>query len=144
VVISDDEEVPMLEEDPVLLEDITEEYEEEWVASPAPVAAPEPLLEEAVQVPAPAAPEVEDEPGWTSTYLFKYAPDMAYYHSLLLNMLEDYYPDLNASIKYYCAEHTHPWRLCTRRQNRPSQFGMKPVIVRRWRMSIPTQQDGLQ
>ena len=23
-------------------------------------------------------------------------------------MLEDYYPDLNATIKYYCAEHTHP------------------------------------
>ena len=49
---------------------------------------------------------MEDEPGWT--YYFKYALDTAYYHSLLLNMLEDYYSDLNASIKYYCAEHTHP------------------------------------
>ena len=51
---------------------------------------------------------MEDEPGWTSTYHFKYASDMAYYHSLLLNMLEDYYPDLNANVTYYCAEHTHP------------------------------------
>ena len=57
---------------------------------------------------APAALEVEDEPGWTSMYHFKYASNMAYYHSLLLNMLEDYYPDLNATIKYYCAKHTHP------------------------------------
>ena len=48
MVISNDEEVPMLEEDPVLVEDITEENEEEWVASPAPAPAPEPLLEEAV------------------------------------------------------------------------------------------------
>jgi hypothetical protein len=51
---------------------------------------PKPLQEEAVQVPSPATPEVEDEPGWTSLYHFMYAPDMAYYHSLLLNMLEDY------------------------------------------------------
>ena len=52
MVISDDEEVPVLEEDPVLVEDFTEEDEEEWVASlaPAPVPAPtpEPHLEEAV------------------------------------------------------------------------------------------------
>ena len=101
MVISDDEEVPML------VVDITEEDEEEWVTSPAPAPVPEPLLEEAVQVPAPAAPEVEDEPRWTSTYHFKYASDMAYYHSLLLNLIE-YYPDLNATITYYCVEHTHP------------------------------------
>ena len=52
VVISDDKEVPVLEEDPMLMEDITKEDEEEWVASPAPAPAPalalEPLLEEAV------------------------------------------------------------------------------------------------
>ena len=98
----------MLEEGPVLVEDITEEDEEEWVASLAPAPAPEPLPEEAVQVPALAAPEVEDEPGWISTYHFKYAPDTAYYHSLLLNMLEDYCSDFNATLTYYCAEHTHP------------------------------------
>ena len=65
VVISDDKEVPVLEEDPMLMEDITKEDEEEWVASPAPAPAPAPMLvpapvleslpEEAVQVPAPAA-----------------------------------------------------------------------------------------
>jgi hypothetical protein len=94
VVISDDE------EDPALMEDITEEDEEKWVASPTPAPAPapapalvpapapEPLLEEAVQVLAPAAPEVEDEPGWTSTYHFKYAPDMAYYHSLWTTIID--------------------------------------------------------
>ena len=63
VVISNDEEVPMLEEDAMLVEDFTEGDEEEWVASPALAPAPKPLLEEAVQVPAPAAPEVEDELG---------------------------------------------------------------------------------
>ena len=40
MVISDDEEVPVLEEDPVLVEDFTKEDEKEWVASPAPAPAP--------------------------------------------------------------------------------------------------------
>ena len=60
MVISNDEEVPVLEEDPVLVEDFTEEDEKKWIASPAPASAfapapalvpapaPEPLLEEAV------------------------------------------------------------------------------------------------
>ena len=52
VVISDDEEVPVLEEDPMLVEDFTKKDEEEWITSPAPAPAPalalEPLLEEAV------------------------------------------------------------------------------------------------
>ena len=71
VVISDDEEILVLEEDPVLVEDFIEKDAEEWITStalapaPAPVPAPalEPHPEEVVQVPAPVAPEVEDGPG---------------------------------------------------------------------------------
>ena len=48
MVISDDEEVPVLKEDPMLVEDFTKEYEKEWIASPALAPALEPLLEEAV------------------------------------------------------------------------------------------------
>ena len=73
------------------MEDFTEEDEKEWVSSPAlaPAPAPTPAL------------EVENGPGWTNTYHFKYALDTSYYHSLLLNMLEDYYPDLNATIQLW-------------------------------------------
>jgi hypothetical protein len=98
----------------MLVDDITEEDEEVWVASPAPAPvpaptlAPEPLLEEAAYVPPPVALEVENEMGWTHKYYFKQAQDTAYYHSLLTNMFEDYYLDLNASIKYYYVEYTHP------------------------------------
>ena len=126
MVILDDEEELVLEEDLVLGGDITKEDKKEWVIAPAPAPAPvpalapaptpapalapalEPLLEEAAHVPPPVAPEVEDEMGWTHKYYFKQALDMAYYHSLLTNMLDDYYLDLHASIKYYCAEYMHP------------------------------------
>jgi hypothetical protein len=56
------------------------------------------------QVMAPA----EEEPGWTRTYIYKHTPATAYHHTLLRNMLLDYYPDMHASIQYYCAEYTHP------------------------------------
>jgi hypothetical protein len=51
---------------------------------------------------------VEEEIGWICTYIYKKAPANAYYHSLLVGMLGEYYPDLHAKVKYYCAEYTHP------------------------------------
>ena len=32
---------------------------------------------------------------------------MAYYHTLLTHVLDDYYPDLHASISYHCVEYQH-------------------------------------
>jgi hypothetical protein len=45
--------------------------------------------------------------GWTTRNKFKDAPEDAHYHNLLTTMLAEYYPDLTASVKYYCAEHKH-------------------------------------
>ena len=113
VVISDDEVEPLMEED------------EEWMTTltPAPAPAPTPavapvyavaatLTESSatspMPVPPPAVPMVEEEMGWTCKYYFKQAPEMAYYHTLLTQVLDDYYNDLHASINYHCAEYQHP------------------------------------
>jgi hypothetical protein len=50
----------------------------------------------------------EEEPGWTRMYIYEHAPATTYHHTLLCNMLLDYYPDMHANIQYYCAEYTHP------------------------------------
>jgi hypothetical protein len=43
---------------------------------------------------------VDEEMCWRHKYYFKPAPETAYYHTLLTRVLDDYYPDLHASIKY--------------------------------------------
>jgi hypothetical protein len=89
-----------------------------------PVAVPIPLVDAAVlavtpppasqvasaptPVPSPAAPEEPEGMGWTTRNKFKDAPEDAHYHNLLTTVLAEYYPDLAATIKYYCAEHKHP------------------------------------
>jgi hypothetical protein len=137
VVISDDEEeAPMLEEeelmlmeeDPMIVEDITgHEDDDDWITEPAPAPLVSPLSALPAPAPAPAslpvpapspiAPSVEgvqemvpaeEEPGWTRMYIYKHAPATAYHHNLLRNMFLDYYPNMHASIQYYCAEYTHP------------------------------------
>jgi hypothetical protein len=59
-------------------------------------------------VPSPAALEELEEIGWTTWNKFKDAPEDAHYHNLLTIVLAEYYPDLAATVKYYCAEHKHP------------------------------------
>jgi hypothetical protein len=71
--------------------------------SPASQAASTPT-----PVPSPAVPEEPEEMGWTTKNKFKEASEDAHYHNLLTTMLVEYYPDLAASVKYYCAEHQHP------------------------------------
>jgi hypothetical protein len=81
------------------------------VDAPVPAATP-PLASQAASaptpVPSPAAPEKSEEMGWTTRNKFKEASKDAHYHNLLTTMLAEYYPDLAASVKYYCAEHQHP------------------------------------
>jgi len=38
-------------------------------------------------------------------YYFKQALETAYYHTLLTQVLDDYFTDLHASINYHCAEY---------------------------------------
>jgi hypothetical protein len=40
---------------------------------------------------------VDEEMDWERKYYFKPALEMAYYHTLLTQVLDDYYPDLHAS-----------------------------------------------
>jgi hypothetical protein len=136
VIISDDdeeepmmvEEVPM-EEDTVLIEDITgheEDYDDGTVeptpASPTPAPAAPASPTPSSPTPAPAAPAVTgeqemvpadeeepaEEPGWTRTYIYKHASHTAYHHKLLNDMLQEYYANLNTGIQYYCVEYTRP------------------------------------
>jgi hypothetical protein len=81
------------------------------VDAPVPAATPPPASQAAsapTPVPSPAASEEPEEIGWTTRNKFKEAPEDAHYHNLLTTMLAEYYPEFAASVKYYCAEHTHP------------------------------------
>jgi hypothetical protein len=78
---------------------------------PVPAATPPPASQAAsapTPVPSPAAPEELEEMGWTTKNKFKDTSEDAHYHNLLATLLAEYYPDLAASVKYYCAEHKHP------------------------------------
>jgi len=138
VDISDDETVPMDEEDPVRVTEVDEDVEN-WMdspaaAAPAPPTAPAPpavLVAPLAPTPpassvapaAPAVPEVvspdgpkEEDPRWTTTIHYKYPSQTAYFHNLLREMLDTYYADKEIGIRYCCAEYTHPyeatyWRL---------------------------------
>ena len=96
--------------------------DKEWMATPTPAPAPTPTPAVApvyavaatpmessatspTPVPPPAVPVVDEEMGWTCKYYFKQAPETAYYHTLLTHEMDDYYPDLHASINYHCAEY---------------------------------------
>jgi hypothetical protein len=111
VIISDDEEESMMveevpmEEDTVLIEDITGHDEEDndgttepTLASPAlalvapapasPTPAPAATIVTGEQEMAPAdEEEPAEEPRWTRTYIYKHAPHTAYHHKLLHDML---------------------------------------------------------
>jgi hypothetical protein len=76
-----------------------------------PAATPPPASQAAstpTPVPSPATLEESEEMGWTTRNKFKDAPEDAHYHNLLTTVLAEYYPDLAATVKYYCAEHKHP------------------------------------
>jgi hypothetical protein len=82
-------------------------------ATPAPVPAATPAptsfgASASTPVPPSAAPEAQEEMGWTTRNKFKDAPEDAHYHNLLTTVLAKYYPDLAATVKYYYAEHQHP------------------------------------
>jgi hypothetical protein len=81
------------------------------VDAPVPAATP-PLASQAAfaptLVPSLAALEEPEEMGCTTRNKFKDAPEDAHYHNLLTIMLAEYYLDLAATVKYYCAEHKHP------------------------------------
>ena len=111
---------PQVEKEIVVISD-----DEQWMATPTPAPAPAPTPAVApiyataatpaessatspTPVPSPAVPVVDEEMGWTCKYYFKQALEMAYYHNLLTHVLDDYYPDLHASISYHCAEYQHP------------------------------------
>jgi hypothetical protein len=113
------EEEPM-EEDTVLLVNITGHEEDD--GEPAPAAPTPPLSATPAPAPAASAPasptptpaafveeeelemapadeeEPKEETGWTRTYIYKHAPHTAYHHKLLYDMLQDYYADLNTGI----------------------------------------------
>ena len=111
---------PQVEKEIMVISD-----DEEWMATPTPAPAPAPTPAVArvyavaatptessatspTPVPPPAVPVVDEEMGWTCKYYFKKAPETAYYHSLLTQVLDDYYTDLHASINYHYAEYQHP------------------------------------
>ena len=108
---------PQVEKEIVVISD-----DEEWMATPTPTPAPAPTLAVApvypavatpaessatspTPVPSPAVPVVDEELGWKCKYYFKPSPEMAYYHTLLTHVLDDYFTDLHASINYYCKEY---------------------------------------
>jgi hypothetical protein len=81
------------------------------VDAPVPAATPPPASQAAsapTLVSSPTAPEEPEEMGWTTRNKFKEASENAHYHNLLTTMLAEYYPNLAASVKYYCVEHQHP------------------------------------
>jgi hypothetical protein len=81
------------------------------VDAPVPTATPPPASQAAsapIPMPSPAAPEEPEEMGWTTRNKFKEASEDTHYHNLPTTMLTEYYPDLAALVKYYCAEHKHP------------------------------------
>jgi hypothetical protein len=81
------------------------------VDAPVPAATPAPTSSVAsalTPMPPSAASEAQEEMGWTTRNKFKNAPEDAHYHNLLTTVLAEYYPDLTATVKYYCAEHKHP------------------------------------
>jgi hypothetical protein len=81
------------------------------VDAPVPAATPAPTLSVAsasTPVPPSVAPEVQKEMGWTTRNKFKDAHEDTHYHNLYTTMLAEYYPELAATVKYYCAEHKHP------------------------------------
>jgi hypothetical protein len=97
--------------------------DEEWMATPTPAHVPTPAVAPVyaaaaipaessatshMPVPSLAIPMVDEDMGWTCKYYFKQAPEMAYYHTLLTHVLDDYFTDLHASINYYCVEYQHP------------------------------------
>ena len=113
VNISDDKVEPLAEDN------------EEWMTTPTPTHAPAPAPAAApvypavatpaessatspMPMPSPAVPMVDEEIGWKCKYYYKPAPETAYYHTLLTHVLDDYYPNLHASINYHCAEYQHP------------------------------------
>jgi hypothetical protein len=120
------------EEDPMIMEDVPEDEEESMATptptpAPTPVAAPVPIPTPAAapvhatastvtpslatsptSVPSPVVQVVDEEMCWRHKYYFKPALETAYYRTLLTKVLDDYYPDLHASIKYQCVEYQHP------------------------------------
>jgi hypothetical protein len=81
------------------------------VDAPVPTVTPAPMSSVAsasTPMPPSAAPEAQEEMGWATRNKFKDAPEDAHYHNLLTTVLAEYYPDLAAIVKYYCAEHKHP------------------------------------
>ncbi|XP_066346946.1 uncharacterized protein [Miscanthus floridulus] len=97
--------------------------DDEEMATPTPTPTPTPVAvpvypvvatpEESTATsptPAPslAAPVEDEEIGWKCKYYFKLAPETAYYHTLLTHVLDDYFPDLHASISYHYTKYKHP------------------------------------
>jgi hypothetical protein len=81
------------------------------VNASVPAATPPPASQAAsapTPVPSPAALEEPEEMGWTTRNKFKDAPEDAHYHNLLTTLQAEYYPDLAATVNYYCVEHKHP------------------------------------
>jgi hypothetical protein len=81
------------------------------VDAPVPATTPAPTSSAAsasTPVPPSAAPEAQEEMGWTTRTKFKDAPEDAHYHNLLTTVLAEHYPDLATTVKYYCADHKHP------------------------------------
>ena len=100
-------------------------FDDEEMATPTPAPAPAPtpavapvypvvatpeesMATSPTPAPSPAIPVVDEEIGWKCKYYFKPALETAYYHTLLTHVLDDYYPDLHASISYHCVEYQHP------------------------------------
>jgi hypothetical protein len=57
---------------------------------------------------APLALENNSHMGSTEELYFKDPKADAFFHDLLVKTLENYYPDLQATLEYHSMEHRHP------------------------------------
>ena len=93
------------------MEDEDEEPQEHEVDMLAPTPVPEPLQEEAVPTSPPPIAIAGDPPqhvGWIEEQYSKDPDEAAFYDTLLVEMLEHHYIDLQATMEYRSVEHKHP------------------------------------
>ena len=97
-----------------------EEPQEQEFDSPTPIPMPEPVQEEPEEVKVIQLSDdddeedvvEEDEPisplGWMTKVWYKPGCESSVSHHRLMSMLQTYYGDWDAAVKYVCEEHTHP------------------------------------
>jgi hypothetical protein len=137
----DSEEELVFEEDAT--KDEKEEPQEQEVIplAPAPAPSPEPLQEEAEPVSPPPMAVASEPPqhvGWIEEHYSKDPNENAFYHTLLVEMLEHYCADLQATVEYHNVEHKHPLMNSYWKWSYLSNHGMWTRMLARWSRCTPT------